>query len=154
MKQCSRCGVEKGLSEFYADKSKPDGRHGICKECAKADRRARYAADPKKYNERSQRYAADNQDKIKAYRWRRKLRMIEAYGGRCACCGESVPEFLTIDHIGGWGKEHRTKDGSTYNMVAYLTARGFPQGGFRLLCFNCNCALGLFGRCPHGRLED
>jgi hypothetical protein len=31
------------------------------------------------------------------------------YGKVCACCGESNPIFLSIDHIGGGGTKHRHK---------------------------------------------
>lgn len=148
MKQCSRCREEKPLEGFYSDRSKRDGRHTVCKECVKKDRRDRYAADPQKHKDRMKQWQAENRDKIRDARWKRKLAVIERYGGRCACCGESTPEFMTVDHIGGWGKDHRAESGLTYNMVAYLYARPILPG-FRILCFNCNCSLGMFGRCPH-----
>lgn len=34
MKFCSRCGQEKNISEFYKDKSRPDGFSYKCKKCA------------------------------------------------------------------------------------------------------------------------
>ena len=34
-------------------------------------------------------------------RTKNKERIIEAYGGKCECCGESIFEFLTIDHRNG-----------------------------------------------------
>ncbi len=34
-KKCSMCSVEKRLSEFYENSTKPDHRNGICKECQK-----------------------------------------------------------------------------------------------------------------------
>jgi hypothetical protein len=34
-KVCTKCGVEKPLTEFYRDKSKKDGRRNICKSCDK-----------------------------------------------------------------------------------------------------------------------
>lgn len=33
MTLCNNCGVDKPESSFHKDKSKPAGRHGICKEC-------------------------------------------------------------------------------------------------------------------------
>src|SRR5882724_7010321 len=33
------------------------------------------------------------------YRWARKIRLINHYGGQCACCGETILYFLHIDHI-------------------------------------------------------
>jgi len=148
MKTCSRCETEKPSVEFYADKTKSDGRHGTCKECVKRDRRERYAADPQKYKDRMSVWQLANRDKIKASRWKRKLAVIARYGGECACCGLKDPEFMTIDHVGGWGKDHRSESGWAYNMVDYLYGRD-AQEGFQVLCWNCNCSLGIHGYCPH-----
>ena len=87
---------------------------------------------------------------------KRKLAVLEAYGGMCVCCGETTPEFLSIDHVNGDGKEHRKAlgvhgaGGSIYND---LKRRGYPREGFRLLCMNCNFAFGHFGTCPHSKLS-
>jgi hypothetical protein len=49
--------------------------------------------------------------------------------------------------VNGDGKTHRLKVGS--HVYADLRRRGFPQEGYRLLCWNCNSAT-RFGRtCPH-----
>lgn len=68
---------------------------------------------------------------------RKKLEVIVAYGGQCQLCGESHPEFLTIDHINGGGTQHRLKVGSIYK---FLKKSDFPQKEYRLLCANCNCS--------------
>lgn len=83
--------------------------------------------------------------------WRVKLAVIEAYGGRCECCGESGPEFLTIDHINGDGNEHRKAGLRGWRLYQWLAKRGYPKDAFRLLCLNCNFARGQFGECPHKR---
>lgn len=77
-----------------------------------------------------------------------KQEAIEQYGGKCECCGESRFEFLTIDHKDGDGAAHRREMnfGSVYR---WLKRNGYPKDKFRLLCFNCNCARGFFGYCPH-----
>jgi len=76
-----------------------------------------------------------------------KLQGIAAYGGKCACCGETGTEFLTLDHINGRASEpYRTTGQKAW---ARLKARGWPKDNFQLLCFNCNCAKGIYGRCPH-----
>lgn len=79
-----------------------------------------------------------------------KLRneMVIAYGAQCACinCPETDQAFLTLDHINKDGKAHRAKVGS--HSYADLRRRGWPQDGYRLLCWNCN-AMTRFGPCPH-----
>lgn len=80
---------------------------------------------------------------------RRQIReeVIAHYGGKCACCSESAFEFLAIDHLEGGGKEHRKQLKGTHIEV-WLKANQFPKG-FRVLCHNCNLAIGFYGKCPH-----
>ena len=75
---------------------------------------------------------------------RARKRTLDHYGNECACCGEVGEQFLTIDHINGDGAAHRRKIGG--NLYNWLRRNGYPKG-FRTLCFNCNCALGLRGFC-------
>ena len=79
-----------------------------------------------------------------------KLEMIEAYGGKCACCGQDIPEFLTLDHPNGDGAEDRRqrKTNGGYGMYLQLKREGWPKT-FRLLCWDCNCSIGRYGYCPH-----
>ena len=85
-------------------------------------------------------------------RYRAKAAVIAAYGGRCVCCLEATPEFLTIDHIAGGGSVHRRalRRPGGHLFYVWLRHQGFPKG-FRLLCFNCNSARGFWGYCPHER---
>lgn len=90
--------------------------------------------------------------------WGRRLRkaVIEAYGGKCACCGEAHEEFLSIDHINGNGSRHRkslSKRGakSATPFYLWLKRNGFPKDEYRCLCMNCNFARGYRGYCPHER---
>jgi len=75
----------------------------------------------------------------------RKL-VLEAYGNRCACCGEAHPEFLAIDHIHGCSGKQRLPTHRLYRMLRDL---GYPKDEFRLLCHNCNQSRGYYGYCPH-----
>jgi hypothetical protein len=72
-----------------------------------------------------------------------KLRelIINHYGGKCACCGESHPEFMTIDHIDGGGNRLRkTKKSHTSTKEYYrIFKNGFPSN-IQILCMNCNFA--------------
>lgn len=74
--------------------------------------------------------------------------VINHYGGRCTCCGETQFEFLTIDHTGNDGAEHRRTVTGTRNIVHWLIRNQFPNG-FQILCWNCNTAKQFHGGCPH-----
>src|SRR6266496_1690657 len=88
----------------------------------------------------------------KIYKQRHRRLCIEYYSDNkveCACCHESMYEFLTIDHINGGGHKHKQiHRGALYS---WLIKNGFPEG-YMVLCYNCNCAKGLYGSCPHSLL--
>lgn len=91
----------------------------------------------------------------------RKLKeeTIRQYGGACSCCGETKYEFLTIDHIKGDGAAHRrevfnAERAGGPKIHRWLRANGYPKDRFRLLCYNCNCARGFFGYCPHEKEKE
>lgn len=79
-----------------------------------------------------------------------------AYGGwKCACCGETQRDFLTIDHINNDGGKLRKA--GTYGkqgvggifMYRWLRKNGFPEG-FQVLCMNCQVGKARNkGVCPH-----
>ena len=72
--------------------------------------------------------------------WRKKLRVFQAYGSKCSCCGEERPELLLLSSASGkpLGKD----------IYTWVTVNGFPAG-YQVLCFNCNMSRGLYGLCPH-----
>lgn len=75
--------------------------------------------------------------------------VIDAYGGGCACCGERHYEFLSVDHVNGGGRKERVNL-STQQIVLKIIRENFPAK-YRILCHNCNMALGFYGFCPHKR---
>jgi hypothetical protein len=56
--------------------------------------------------------------------------------------------FLTIDHIENNGAEHRRQQRNGQNkghdIYAWLRKNNYPEG-FQVLCYNCNCAKGIYG---------
>lgn len=74
-------------------------------------------------------------------------RLFEGYGGKCVCCGENKFEFLALDHVNGGGREER-KTKSTQQIALTAIREGFPDT-YRVLCHNCNQAIGWYGKCPH-----
>jgi hypothetical protein len=87
--------------------------------------------------------------------WRRKVKLevISHYSGgnpKCSCCGETHVEFLTVDHVNNDGSTDRKVRGAGMKFYALLRREGFPNDPpLTCLCFNCNLAKGMFGRCPH-----
>jgi hypothetical protein len=136
------------------------GKHG---DDRRKKRRDRYAADPskdreyakthkKEIGERMKQWSAINKPKISGYAKKRQRKnkelVIAAYGGKCFCCGETLFEALTIDHVNGNGKADRKGRGGSA-FYAWLVRNNFPKDGYRLACMNCNFALGKYGHCPH-----
>jgi len=76
-----------------------------------------------------------------------KAVLAERYGKVCACCGETEPLFLSIDHINGGGGIERKELGRDQ----YITlSRGPVRDDLRILCHNCNRGRWLNGgECPH-----
>lgn len=84
-----------------------------------------------------------------------RKKVFDHYGWVCSCkgCGRDEQEFLTIDHIGGWGKEHRLPSGykvSGLTLYRWIIRNKFPNS-LRTLCYNCNCSQAHAGYCPHER---
>ncbi len=96
-------------------------------------------------------------EKYKAERKRVKWEVLTHYGGNppsCVCCGESIYDFLCLDHINGGGNQHRKKIRKFGNLFHHwILVNNFPDG-FQVLCFNCNMAKGFFGTCPHKRIKN
>ena len=98
-------------------------------------------------------YRVANKERIRKQKHAHRLAVraegIAYYGARCACCGELEPMFLTMEHRHG-----RTRGDRATGLQAWVKAKaqGWPND-IELLCFNCNCARGAFGECPHQRKE-
>lgn len=73
---------------------------------------------------------------------------FNAYGTKCACCGETERAFLTFDHVAKDGAAHRKQIGTGGHLCEVLERDGFPPG-FQVLCHNCNWARSALGACPH-----
>lgn len=173
-KRCSKCKREfpATLEYFQSQKSKSrkDSLHSWCKECKQADQKRhnkRYYANNKgKVIELAKEQARKNpeQQKARHRKWylankelsnqrvkenskKTRLDVIQHYGGKCVCCGETKIEFLAMDHINGGGRKHRASIKNS-NMYRWIKKNGYPND-FQILCHNCNMAKGFYGQCPH-----
>lgn len=114
--------------------------------------RARKEARHKKWVENNR---ERDREHGKADRKKRRLLCLQFYSGAipsCACCGETIYQFLAIDHMNGGGNKHR-KSLKSMDIYRWLVKNNFPLG-FQVLCHNCNLAKGYYGICPHTALTD
>jgi hypothetical protein len=93
---------------------------------------------------------------------RLKKEIFEHYGGtppKCACCGETIPEFLTIDHVNNDGSNHRREvfgrktRGDSLKFYMWIVNNNFPDT-LQILCMNCNWGKRLNGICPHKTIKS
>jgi hypothetical protein len=126
------------------------------------NRRKRYAENLEREKQYTRTHYKENREEIlkkqkaskrrkeyfKQYYIELKKRVIAAYGGKCVCCSCAVFEFLTIDHIHGDGRKDRAVHRGA-GFYSWLEKNGFPTAHYRLLCMNCNFAIGIYGACPH-----
>jgi len=143
--RCKRANVPEGYSS-----------NGYCLPCNRKYSYARYhGPQHERLKNWWREWGRKNRKRIavrgRRTRWLLKLETLKAYGGICACCQEARPEFLAIDHVNGGGTRHRASSGSA--LYAILKRQGWPKG-LRVLCHNCNSALGFFGYCPHQTTRD
>lgn len=121
-KICGCCKVKLPHSAFGA---RHDGKYKFypyCKVCQSKKNLQRYYDDP----EPAKFKARQGNSLI-------KLAMIDAYGGKCRCCGEREPQMLAIDHKNGGGTKHRRSLGKkrqrdVWEPVLQMVERSWISG--------------------------
>ena len=80
-----------------------------------------------------------------------KEQILDHYGRKCICCGESELLFLDLDHINNDGYQHRKEIGIKGGSEFYrwVIRNNFPSD-LQILCANCNHGKARNnGVCPH-----
>ena len=129
----------------------------------RARRKAEYARHKAYYLAHSKTYRKEHLMEIREMNraWRAqfwpalRVEFLIAYGGKCACCGETQSLFLELDHILNNGAEHRRAVGNNQQVMLELKRSGWPKGEYQLLCCNCNRGKALNGGiCPHQQKDQ
>ncbi len=154
-KKCRGCKKWIPLAGFHQHKATHDKLQYDCRACQGEKQRERNLAKP----ERRRAINEASRKRLKPEYWREhnqklKRSMVDAYGGKCACCGETELAFLTLDHVGGGGHQERKKVGGGATLLRRLRDAGWPQNGYRILCMNCNMATAHGRTCPHQLKKD
>ena len=149
---CRKCGIKLTDKNWYASNKK---RYSyICKKCNYELTKNWQQNNRDKCNQYTKKWQQDNRVRYnqsqRESNHRFKDEVINEYGGKCVCCGETRKEFLSIDHIDGDGSKHRKEIGARTSDEFYrwLKQNNYPEG-FQVLCFNCNCGKGSYSVCPH-----
>lgn len=140
---CAHCGTPLNQENALFRRPPRQGLLSYCRQCHNAKANASRERNPETHRQR-----------CRDYRAKLRKEILEAYGGKCVCCGETIPEFLALDHVNGGGNIHRKRDHLTAPAQLYRQVRdqGFPDT-YRLLCHNCNSAIAWYGRCPHANSQ-
>ena len=172
---CKVCGQTKPITAFGKTKSAGNGEKYYrweCRSCTykrqnewrlrnKDKIRKKSTDNMRKWRDRKMKenpaeFRKIEAKKAKLYRTNLKEEVYAAYGGyRCACCDETEPSFLSIDHINNDGYQLRKLwQGSGANIYNWLK-REFKKTGkwpsdFQILCMNCQHGKARNnGICPH-----
>lgn len=88
----------------------------------------------------------------KRYYDKGKMLLLDHYGSRCTCCGETEPLFLSVDHINNDGHKELWPNGkriSGVHLYRRIVKAGYPAT-YQILCMNCNFGKRMNnGVCPH-----
>jgi len=166
IRKCVKCDKEKSIEEFSLADIKREYRRHECKAC-ESERKikwynanhAREVAKRKKYQWehrgiRPVEVRKRNAEYQKRYRLKLKTKVFNHYGNECACCGETEPCFLSIDHVNNDGYAMRKYGGHVpqhhgARFYLWIVNHNFPDD-FQILCMNCNFGKARNGGiCPH-----
>jgi len=157
-KTCTRCGLTKETDGFYihpdrrprkSGKPGPIGFSAWCRQCY----RDKTAAWNRQYKTKARERAWADAKRLRKQQI--KDAVFAAYGGYvCACCGETEPKFLSLDHIANNGAQWRKETlgsrlATGWRTYHHLLKQQFPAG-YQVLCMNCNFGKRMNGGvCPH-----
>ena len=98
----------------------------------------------------------DNRIRARYYNKKLKFIALVKYSSdppKCACCGETEIDFLTLDHKDNNGSMFKINynTGRRDKIYQRLKKEGYPkEENLQVLCFNCNCGRQINGGiCPH-----
>lgn len=79
MKICTKCRVEKGLTDFFKDKAKPDGHYSSCKECCRVYKQSEVYRRLKSAHDKL--YSEKHADKVRLRKSRHYAEKQDYYRG-------------------------------------------------------------------------
>jgi hypothetical protein len=100
-------------------------------------------------------FGASHPERSKIYASLAKKQVFDHYGWKCICCGETTPQFLSVDHVENDGFKLKTSTGKRVSGTAVyriIIKEGFGPR-YQILCMNCNYGKNINGgTCPHNMI--
>jgi hypothetical protein len=98
IKICCKCRLPKKASEFYRNRTRPDGVGACCKSCAAEDTSVWVRENMTRYSATSKAWASSNKDKSRAAcrRWNRNRWAMKALG---SCRTRAAKKGITFDMV-------------------------------------------------------
>lgn len=161
---CKKCGEVAALDQFPLQGNGEGARRHECHRCYKSRMRSHYrenkehllkaardayAKNPMAVWTPAKRARANELNKKRTAEMRRSV--IDVYGARCACCGETEPAFLTLDHVNNDGHKMRKSvhGKACHSFYKWIIGNKYPAS-IQVLCMNCNLGKARNrGICPH-----
>lgn len=154
---CMRCKNLKPTSEFGINpkqRRKIERGDELSKTCAACrDYLARTTTARRHNAEKDPDIKRANLAKQRDYSRGFRIKLLNAYGPHCRCCGETTVEFLELHHVNEDGAEHRRQIGrGPEALYRWAERNGFPDT-LAVTCANCHAADTYYGGCPHKKLS-
>ena len=135
---CAGCGIR--FNKTIYNKENLINKKLYCVNCFKLKKKPKIEKNTQEYKQL-----------LRNKKIQEKKRLMDIYGGKCVCCGETNIEFLCINHINEDGAKHRKELGLSGGTSFYrwLIKNNYPKDNFNILCQNCNFATFFYKICPH-----
>ena len=130
MKICTDCKTNKSLSDFGLNKTRKDGRQGICKTCMNSRQKVNYRKNPQAHWEKSKVSSARIVSARKQFVWD----YLTLHP--CVTCGETDPVVLEFDHRDGTKKSFSLGEASSGNFALSTVISELEKCDVR--CANCH----------------
>ena len=166
VKVCTKCGIEKDVSEFNKNSRAKDGLFSWCRSCANAQSRKWYHENWVHSLETTKLYQQKNPDKVTQYRLQHREQilqrnkdryikgkeLVESLKTSCLKCGETRKYLIDFHHIEPSNKSFEVSKGTTGRSHEKVIAE---IKKCVCMCRNCHTEYHyLYGNVPENPVES
>ena len=130
---CNRCGIDKPLEEYYADKKRKSGKMTICKECTKTAVKKRSAEKKEEIREYHKKHYLTYKERQRAQD-AEYFAKVYALKTSCVKCGDDRLFIIDFHHI-----EPSEKSFNIYRKSAKANFSIIEEEAKKCVCLCRNC---------------